>query len=160
MYKESWIQHQRPVPVQSYESCLVQLEAKKVWLPCVKLPRPHTLRTHRGANRAGALQTFTGQTSYFQFSPLLTWKAIKLFNHAAPLDFENLIQQNGSSPDSKMSHFIEVVTLEKIYSLIYWHLSPNVNPWEKSFWAKWHHVMDPWVLQFGSYVQMASKGLV
>lgn len=38
-------------------------------------------------------------------------------NREAPLDFANVIVQNGSNSDSKMGHFVEVVTFRKNVSI-------------------------------------------
>lgn len=67
----------------SYESCSVEYEAKNVWPPGSKVKL-----------RAGALVTSTSSAANVRFNAPLTWTGIKSFNHAALLDFANVISLN------------------------------------------------------------------
>ena len=129
MYKKNWIQHQRRGPVHSYESCSVVHEAKKQFPHCFCICAAH---------RVSAVVTFASRVGYIRFS--LIWMGNKQFNRAVLLGFWNVIGPNGFNSDSETSHFAEVVTLRKMYLLIYRRLFHNVSLWEKVFLVSVHHV--------------------
>jgi len=137
MYWETRIQHWRRDPVYFYKSWMflasVAHEAKNIQLLRTELPRWLLLLLHHWTQRAGALETSAGRAGYFWFSALLTWMGIKWFNLAAILDFPNVIGPNCSNPDSKISHSVGVVMLNKMCPSIYRCLLPSV--WQKVFWG-------------------------
>lgn len=90
MYKEKWIQHWRHGAVQTYGSCSLGHEDKKVQLPRLKRLGCSVLLPHCMASRAGS----------FRFSAALKYE----YNYS-----------NGTNSDRKRSHFPGVVTLRKMY---------------------------------------------
>ena len=67
-----------------------------------------------------------------------------------------MIGRDGFNSDSKTSHFVRVVTLKKMYPLIYRHLFHNVSLWEKVFLGPIVS-RDVVITRFGHYVKLASK---
>ena len=67
-----------------------------------------------------------------------------------------MIGPNGFNSDSETSHFMGVVTLRKIYPLIYRHLFHNVSLWEKVFLGQCAS-RDVVITRLGRYVKFASK---
>ena len=54
------------------------------------------------------------QFSDVQFNAWLTWMEIKLFNHAALLNFPNFIAVNRSNYYGQINHFMGIVTLKEM----------------------------------------------
>lgn len=69
----------------------------------------------------------------YRFVNLNGNEMIQSFNCVALLHFPNVIRPNGSNSDSEMDNFAWVLTLPKMYSLIYRCLFHNVSQWEKVF---------------------------
>ena len=67
-----------------------------------------------------------------------------------------MIGPNGFNSDGETSHFTGVVTLKKMYPLIYRRLFHNVSLWEKVFLGQCAS-RDVVITQFGHYVKFTLK---
>lgn len=58
---------------------------------------------------------------------------VECFSPVGPLEFPNVIEQNGSNYVEEMRHLTAVETLKIMHPLFYSHFFPSLSLWEKAF---------------------------